>query len=80
MSQVDTGASTRHQKLPALLVHFGFVGSVSGILGSLPIIGVQVEEVCGYLSITLLSWLVTSMNLSLAHLNSNFLRTNVMMK
>lgn len=67
MSQVGTGTSIRHQKLPALLARFGFVGSVPGILAGFPVVGFQVAEVCGYLSITLLSWLITSMNLPLAH-------------
>lgn len=79
VSQGDTGTSTSHQKLPALLVYFGFADSVPGILDNLPVTGFQVAKVYGYTSVTLLSWLITSMILSLAHLNSNFLYTNLIM-
>lgn len=79
MSQGDTGTSTSHQKLPALLVYFGFADSVPGILDNLPVTGFQVAKVYDYTSITLLSWLITSMILSVAHLNSNFLHTNLIM-
>ena len=77
VSRVDTGTSTSHRKLPALVAHFAFAGSMAGILGSLPVVGFQVAEVCGYLSITLLSRLSTRMNLSLTHVNSHFLHTNL---
>lgn len=76
MSQVYTGTVTSHQKLPVLLAHFSLVDPICEILDSLPFIGFQVTEVCGYFSITLLSWLITCINLWLAHLNGDFLHTN----
>lgn len=80
VSQVDAGTSTSHQKLPALLACFVFFGLLPGIMGSLPVIGFQVVDVCSHISISLLSWLITSMNLPMTRLNSDFLHTNLIMK